>query len=78
MKVTAMTEAAKKIFQEAMNLPSTERASLIEALLSSMDKPDSELDKLWAKEAEDRLAAYRRGDMESFPANEIFAELGRT
>ena len=78
MVVTAMTEAAKKIFQDAMNLPSTERASLIEELLSSMDKPDSELDKLWAKEAEDRLAAYRRGDMESFPANEIFAELGRT
>jgi putative addiction module component (TIGR02574 family) len=78
MKVTAMTEAAKKIFQEAMNLPSTERASLIEALLSSMDKPDAELDQLWAKEAEDRLAAFRRGDMESFPANEIFAELGRT
>ncbi|MGK0298349.1 MAG: putative addiction module component (TIGR02574 family) [Gammaproteobacteria bacterium] len=78
MKVTAMTEAAKKIFHDAMNLPSIERASLIEELLSSMDKPDFELDKLWAKEAEDRLAAYRRGEIESFPANEIFAELGRT
>jgi putative addiction module component (TIGR02574 family) len=73
-----MTEAAKKIFQEAMNLPTIERASLIEELLSSMDKPDSELDKLWTKEAEERLAAYRQGNMESYSADEVFAELGRS
>jgi putative addiction module component (TIGR02574 family) len=73
-----MTEAAKKIFQEAMNLPTIERASLIEELLSSMDKPDSELDTLWAKEAEERLAAYRQGNIESYPADEVFAELGRS
>jgi putative addiction module component (TIGR02574 family) len=72
-----MTEAAKRIFQEAMNLPTIERASLIDELLSSMDKPDSELDKLWANEAEERLAAYRQGDIESYPAEEVFAELGR-
>jgi len=73
-----MTEAAKKIFQQAMNLPTIERASLIEELLSSMDKPDSELDKLWTKEAEERLAAYRQGNMESYSADEVFAELGRS
>ncbi|MBF8270087.1 MAG: hypothetical protein HW386_1796 [Gammaproteobacteria bacterium] len=73
-----MTEAAKKIFQEAIKLPAMERASLIEELLSSMDKPDPELDKLWVKETEDRLAAYRRGDMKSYTADEVFAELGRT
>lgn len=73
-----MTEAAKKIFQEAMKLPTIERASLIEELLSSMDKPDPELDKLWAKEAEERLAAYRRGDIESYTADEVFAELDRS
>lgn len=73
-----MTEAVKKIFQEAMNLPTMERASLIEELLSSMDKPDSELDKLWAKEAEERLVAYRQGKMESYPADQVFTELGRS
>ncbi len=73
-----MTEAVKKIFQEAMKLPTMERASLIEELLSSMDRLDPYLDKLWTKEAEDRLAAYRRGDMESYTADEIFSELGRT
>ncbi len=73
-----MTEAVKKIFQEAMKLPTMERASLIEELLSSMDRLDPYLDKLWTKEAEDRLAAYRRGDMESYTADEIFSELGRS
>jgi len=73
-----MTDAAKKIFQEAMKLPSIERASLIEELLSSMDKPDAKLDNLWTKEAENRLTAYRRGEMESYPADEVFSELGRS
>lgn len=73
-----MTEAAKKIFREAMTLPTLERASLIEELLSSMDRPDPEIDKLWIKEAEDRLVAYRRGDLEAYPADKIFTELGRT
>jgi len=73
-----MTEAAKKLFQEAMNLPAAERASLIEKLLSSLDRPDPEIDRLWAKEAEDRLAAYRTGELEAYPADEVFSELGRT
>ena len=73
-----MSETAKKIFQDAIKLPATERALLIEELLTSMDKPDPDIDKLWAKEAEDRLAAYRRGDMESYSTEEVFVELGRS
>lgn len=73
-----MTENAEKLFREAMNLPSAERAALIEELLSSLDKPDPELDKLWAKEAEDRLRAYRSGELEAVPAEKVFTELGRS
>jgi Glu-tRNA(Gln) amidotransferase subunit E-like FAD-binding protein len=73
-----MTAAAKKIFQEAITLTTDECASLLEELLSSMDKPNPEIDKLWAKEVEDRLAAYHRGDLNSYPADEIFAQLGKS
>lgn len=73
-----MTENSEKLFREAMNLPPAERAALIEELLSSLDKPDPELDKLWAKEAEDRLRAYRSGELEAVHAEKVFAELGRS
>jgi hypothetical protein len=48
-----MTAAAKKIFQEAITLTTDECASLLEELLSIMDKPNPEIDKLWAKEVEE-------------------------
>jgi hypothetical protein len=35
----------------------------------------AELDALWAQEAEDRIAAYKRGEMETIPAEEVFAEI---
>ena len=35
----------------------------METLILSLDKPDPSLDALWLKEAEDRLAAYRSGEL---------------
>ena len=39
----------------------TEMAELSDKLLPSLDKPDKELDELWAREAEDRIEAYEQG-----------------
>ena len=72
-----MTEIADKVIREALQLDPAERAAVIEELLSSLDKPDAELDAKWAKEAEDRLSAYRAGEIEGIPADEVFAELAR-
>lgn len=73
-----MTKVAEELIRKALKLAPIDRATLIEELLSSLDKPDSGLDAMWAKEAEDRLGAYRAGEIEATPANEVFAELGRT
>jgi putative addiction module component (TIGR02574 family) len=50
---------AKKLLKEAQNLPATERALLIEELLSSLDKEDESIDNLWKIEVEDRIKAYK-------------------
>ena len=39
------------ILKEALTLKPSQKADLIDKLLSSLDKPDTEIDKLWAKEA---------------------------
>ena len=50
-----------KVLREALTLKPAEKAELIDKLLSSLDKPDAEIDDLWAKEAESRIDAYERG-----------------
>ncbi|MFH0975891.1 MAG: addiction module protein [Spirochaetota bacterium] len=50
------------LLKEALSLKPVEKADLIDKLLSSLDKPDKEIDKLWAKEVENRINAYDRGE----------------
>jgi putative addiction module component (TIGR02574 family) len=73
-----MTDQGQKILAEALALPPIERASLVEELLSSFDFPSrQEVDALWAKEVEDRIDAYERGEMRSIPADDVFARIDR-
>ena len=54
----AITE---NVIKQALRLKPSEKAQLIDKLISSLDKSDKEIDELWAKEAEDRIDAYDFG-----------------
>ena len=70
-----MSGLAEKLIEQALGLPENERAAFAERLLSSLEPELSEIDQLWAKEAEDRLDAYERGEIEALPAEEVFNEI---
>ncbi len=54
----------KEVLNEALSLPPIERAALIEELLASFEFPDRKrLDQLWADEAEDRIRAFKQGEL---------------
>jgi len=72
-----MRETTTSLLRQALRLSVSERAALADELLASLEPPDSELDKLWLAEAEDRLAAYRAGELGAVDAEDVFAELGR-
>lgn len=57
--------ATNKVLKEALTLKPAEKAELIDKLLSSLDKPDAQIDDLWAKEAENRIDAYERGEIKT-------------
>jgi hypothetical protein len=38
------------------------------------DTPTLPPDALWAREAEDRLAAYRRGEIKALPLNDVLGK----
>jgi putative addiction module component (TIGR02574 family) len=69
-----MSANTKQILENALALPLVERAALADELLSSLDRADARIDDLWAKEAEDRLAAFEAGEMKAIPAEDVFAE----
>jgi putative addiction module component (TIGR02574 family) len=53
--VSAMSERARKLLQDAMELPLLERAELVADLLASLDgEPDEDVEAAWAAEVERR------------------------
>lgn len=69
-----MTQTAEALSAQAVQLPPDERMALVERILDSLDEPDPSLDALWAKEADDRLAAYRRGEIRAAALSEVVAK----
>jgi putative addiction module component (TIGR02574 family) len=66
--------SSKEILEQALKLKPNERFMVVEGLIKSIDEPDRLLDEIWAEEAEKRLKAYRAGNLEGIPMEEIFTE----
>ncbi|MNF99599.1 putative addiction module component [compost metagenome] len=69
-----MTQSSQTLSKEARRLSASERLELVEDLLDSLDTPDAALDAQWGREAEDRLAAYRRGELKALPLAEVLGK----
>ena len=66
-----MVSKSDKVFKEALDLSPIERASLADQLLSSLDKPNKQIENVWRKEIGERLAAYRLGQATTVSAEDI-------
>jgi putative addiction module component (TIGR02574 family) len=75
IKERAMTQATLDLAAQAAKLPPSERLQLVETILATLDKPDPEISAVWAAEAEDRLAAYRSGELATVDESEVFGDL---
>jgi putative addiction module component (TIGR02574 family) len=69
-----MNARSKSIAKEAGDLPAVDRIRLIEFLLTSLDRPDPDIDRIWADEGERRLDAYLRGDAKARDAKDVLAK----
>jgi len=47
---------------------------LADEIFASLDKHDEKIDQLWVKEAEDRLSAWRRGEIEAVDLDQVLAK----
>lgn len=72
-----MSASLKQLEDQARVLTPEERAKLAESLLESLHSPLAEIEKAWADEVEQRVAAFDRGEIPAYPAEDVFAEARR-
>lgn len=72
-----MKTSLKQIEEQALGLDSEDRARLAEVMLESLSSPLAAVEEAWAQEIEKRVAAYDRGEIPAYAAEDIFAEAKR-
>ena len=73
-----MSLTLKELEQQARSLSPEERARLADVLLESLrEAPLADIEAAWDREIEERVAAYERGELETFSAEDVFAEARR-
>ena len=72
-----MATKAEKVASEIRNLTDVEKLRLVDAILADLDKPDPELDRIWAEEARKRWIAYKTGRASSVSYQEVMDKYRR-
>ena len=73
-----MAKSVDKIAQEIRELPDVEKLRLVDAILTDLDKPDPEIDRVWAEEARKRWAAYKAGRVPTVSYESVMAKHRRS
>ena len=69
-----MAISADKLALEIRSWPDLEKLRLVNAILSDLEKPDPELDRIWADEARKRWAAYKAGRIPTVSYEDVMAK----
>ena len=73
-----MKMTTEKIASEAHELADVDKLRLVDALLNDLDKPDPEIDRIWAEEARKRWKAYQEGALPSIAYEDVMKKYRRS
>jgi Putative addiction module component len=68
---------AAMIEREALTLTTAERAVLADRLLQTLELEDAERMERWGREADERLRAFERGEMDAVDGHSAVADIRR-
>lgn len=68
-----MTRRVRGVVEEIKALPDAEKLEVLDSILAELDKPDPELDRVWANETRARWRAYREGRADHVTYAEVMA-----
>ncbi len=71
-----MARDLRELEEELAQLTTEEKAAVARSLIDALDeKWDEDVERLWMKEAERRYAAYRRGEVKTSLASDVFSRV---
>ena len=73
-----MRATLDEVRERVRELPDAEKLSLVDTILADLDRPDPEIDGVWAKEVRERREAYRTGRVQSRTATEVMGRYRKT
>ena len=73
-----MSDVVAELAERSLSLQPEDRSRLVELLLESLHEPTvPDVEAAWDEEIKRRVAAYERGEVQTFSAEEVFAEARR-
>ena len=73
-----MSTPLEQVEAQALELPTRDRAALAHRLIASLDEDGdddpTEVELAWEEEIQQRLEAYRRGELETISSADVFAK----
>jgi putative addiction module component (TIGR02574 family) len=69
-----MSTINKELEAKIRSLSDTEKLKLVDSILMQLDKPDPEIDRIWAEEARDRWQAYKAGKLETVSYEKVLSK----
>jgi len=60
-----MATKNKELEAKIRSLPDNAKLELVDSILMQLDKPDPEIDRIWAEEAKSRWKAYKAGKLKT-------------
>lgn len=73
-----MTDLVHELADRGRALTPEDRSRLVDMLLESLHEPPlAEIEAAWSQEIERRVAAFERGEVQTYAAEDVFAEARR-
>ncbi len=66
-----MGAISDELVTKIKSLPDIEKIELVESILMQLDRPDPEIDHIWADEARKRWQAYKMGKVETVSYDQV-------
>jgi putative addiction module component (TIGR02574 family) len=73
-----MAKHIDKLAKEILHLTEIEKLQLVDIILTDLDRPDPEIDRVWAEETRKRWTAYQAGKVLSVSYESVMAKHRRS
>jgi putative addiction module component (TIGR02574 family) len=69
-----MSTTADRLEREIKSLADVEKLRIVDAILADLDRPDPEIDRIWAEEARKRWDAYKSGRLRTVSYEDVMSK----